>query len=352
MFGRDVQIAVIGAGATGGIIAGFIARAGYNVEVVCKHQELADKIKSGELHIFGRKGDHRVSIPAVAKISELSGPKDIFLLTVKAADVLNAARESLPFVPSNSLIVPMENGMGDDALAEIFPREQIVGCVIDWGATMHSLGELEMTATGKFAIGYTNNEPDQRLLQLKKILSTVLPVEISENIRGRKYYKLVVNSCINSIGAICGLHLGEMFSIKKIRSIFAEIMHEAVAVADALGIKPESLSGKIDYRKFLQGSGFFDNFTRRLIIYAINVKYNRLKSSSLQSLERGKPTEIDYLNGYIAENGKKYKIPTPVNDKIVQMVKEIEAGRRKIALENLNDPFFTRFEYKKAPLLM
>jgi 2-dehydropantoate 2-reductase len=343
MFGREAKIAVIGAGAVGGIIAGFIKMAGYNVEVACKHQKLADRIKSGQLHIFGRRGNYRVSIPAVAKISELNGPKDIILLAVKATDTLAAARELLPFLSDNSVVVSMQNGMLEDALAEIFGRERTVGCVIDLGATMHSPGELEMTVTGTFAIGYIDIKPDQRLLALKKILSAVLPVEITENIRGKKYYKLMVNSCINSVGVICGLNLGKMFSIKKVRNIFIEITREAMAVADAMGIKPELLPHKVDYYKFSEGTGFFNDLKRRLLIYIITAKYRRLKSSSLQSLERGKPTEIDYLNGYIVDNGKKYNVPTPVNDKIVQIVKDIEAGKRKVALDNLNDPFFARF---------
>jgi 2-dehydropantoate 2-reductase len=134
-----------------------------------------------------------------------------------------------------------------------------------------------------------------------------------------------------------------MFSIKKVRNIFIEITREAMAVADAMGIKPELLPHKVDYYKFSEGTGFFNDLKRRLLIYIITAKYRRLKSSSLQSLERGKPTEIDYLNGYIVDNGKKYNVPTPVNDKIVQIVKDIEAGKRKVALDNLNDPFFARF---------
>ena len=337
---KDLKIGVIGAGAVGGIIAAFTKKAGYDIEVACKYPELADKIRSGRLHITGKKGNHRISVPAVAKISDLSKPKDILLLTVKATDVLDAAKESLPILSKDYLVVPMENGMTEDSLSGIFTPEKIVGCVMDWGATMHGPGELEMTAKGDFTIGYINHKPDQRLFSLQEILSAVLPTEISENIIGRKYYKLVVNSCINSVGVICGLHLGEMFSIKKIRNIFSKIMREGLAVADARGIKPERLSGKLDYPKFLEGSGAINDLKRKLAIYIMKTRYKRLKSSSLQSLERGKPTEIDYLNGYISDNGRKHNIPTPVNDKIIEIIKDIEAGKRKITPENLNDPFF------------
>lgn len=343
MFGKESRIAVIGAGAIGGISAGFMAEAGYNVEVVCKYQELADKIESSGLHILGEKGEHKVSIPAVAKISELSEQKDVVFLATKATDMMAAANDLPPFLTDTSVVVSMQNGICEDALAEIFGRERTIACVVGWGATMHNLGELEMTSPGEFVIGNIDNKPDQRLPGLKEMLSTIVPVEISENIMGNQYSKLIVNSCISSLGAICGLYLGEMLSIKKIRNIFLEIMREAIAVADAMDIKVEVYAGKLDYYKILQGSGFFDNFKRHLLVRMIGFKYRKVKSSTLQSLERGKPTEIDYLNGYIAGSGRKLNVPTPVNDKVIQIVKDIEAGEKQIDPSNLDDPFFSRF---------
>jgi len=349
-FEKEVKIAVIGAGAIGGIIAGFIKRAGYDVEVACKHQGLAGKISSGQLHIFGKMGDFRIAIPAKAKISELSGPKDIVFLAVKAQDVPDAARELLPLLSDKSIVISMQNGMSTDTIIDLLGPARTVGCVMDWGATMHSPGELEMTAKGGFAIGYIDIKPDERLHLLKQVLGTVLPVEITCNIRGKKYYKLMVNSCINSMGVISGLKLGKMFSIRKIRTIFSEITREAMAVANAMGLRPEPISGKLDYYKWLHGAGVFDDLKLQLLSHIIEVMYRTLKSSSLQSFERGKPTEIDYLNAYIADKGKKHNIPTPVNNKIVEIVKDIEAGRRRVTLDNLNDRFFARFEQHKPQL--
>jgi len=175
------------------------------------------------------------------------------------------------------------------------------------------------------------------------MLEAVLPVEISGNIMGSLYSKLIINSCITSLGAVCGLYLGEMLAVKKIRKIFVEVMREAIAVADAMRISVEVYAGKIDYYKLLSGAGLFDHLRRHMMIRLVGFKYRRLKSSMLQSLERGKPTEIDYLNGYISDNGAKYGIPTPVNDMIISIVKDIEIGEKDISPGNFDDPFFSRF---------
>jgi 2-dehydropantoate 2-reductase len=120
-------------------------------------------------------------------------------------------------------------------------------------------------------------------------------------------------------------------------------MREAMAVAAAMGIKVEpGGGGKLNYYRFLEGSGALSQMKRDLLIRIIGFKYRRIKSSSLQSLERGRKTEIDYLNEYICARGRKHGVPTPINDTVVKMVKEIEEGRREMAPENLTDPVFAK----------
>lgn len=343
MIDRKSSVAVVGAGAIGGITAAFMVKEGYNVRLICKYQDLAGRIHTAGLHVFGVKGEYTVSMPAVARITDLSEKQDVVFLATKATDMIAAARELLPFLKDSSVVVSMQNGICEDALARVLGRNRVIGCVVGWGGTMHRPGELEMTSTGEFVIGNIDNEPDDRLLPIQGMLETVLPVEISRNIMGSLYSKLIINSCITSLGAVCGLYLGEMLAVRKIRNIFLEIMAEALAVADAMNITVEDYAGKIDYYRLLSGNGFLDNLRRHGLIRMVGFKYRRLKSSMLQSLERGKPTEIDYLNGYISQNGATCGIPTPVNDRIVMIIKDIEAGRRSVSPGNFDDPFFSPF---------
>jgi 2-dehydropantoate 2-reductase len=99
-----------------------------------------------------------------------------------------------------------------------------------------------------------------------------------------------------------------------------------VAVADAMNLKIEPYGGKLDYYSLIKGKGMPADTRRHLMIRIIGFKYRRLKSSSLQSLQRGKPTEVDYYNGYIAKKGAELGVETPVNTRIVEMIKEIEAA--------------------------
>ena len=256
---------------------------------------------------------------------------------------MEAAEEIKRVLKKDGFLISLQNGICEDDLATVVGKERIIGCVTGWGATMYSPGNLSMTSVGDFILGYTDREPDKFLFSLAGILSSVVPAITTGNIMGHLYSKLIINSCITSLGAICGLYLGKMLSFRKIRNIFIEIIRESVSVADKMNIKIEIFGGKLDFRKFISGDSIISDIRRHLLIRIIGLKYRRLKSSSLQSLERGNNTEIDFLNGYIVRNGERLGVPVPLNTHIVKMIHEIELKQRDISLLNFNEPFFERF---------
>ena len=337
---EQARIAVIGAGAIGGVTAALMAAKGQQVELVCKHMEIADLANGRGLHVTGWCGDHTVPVHSVSSIEELHGRFDLCLIATKAYDMPECAKTMLPLLKEDALVVSMQNGICTDALAAIVGADRTVGCVIGWGGTMHGVGELEMTSGGAFIIGRMAGGECPRMAQLKEALSCVTETVVSDNIYAELYSKLVVNACITSLGAICGLHLGEMMKRKQARKIFLAIIGEAVNVAHAMKLTVPPYGGKLDYDKLMHGTSALDELRRHAMIRIVGMKYSQLKSSSLQSLERGRPTEIDYFNGYIAAKSKELGVSCPVNERMVQMVKEIEHKAREIDVKNLNDAAF------------
>jgi 2-dehydropantoate 2-reductase len=341
---KSTSVTVVGAGAIGGVTAAFLKKAGWNVKIVCKHQEIADRCAEPGIHLLGKKGEDHVRLRALKNITDLNEPQDVTFLATKATECVDAARELLPFLRDDSVLVSLQNGICEQALAEIVGRERVMGCVVGWGATMHGPGELEVTSHGEFVIGAIDGKPDHRLQLAQEMLRTVMPTRISDNVMGELYSKLIINSCINSLGAITGLTLGKMLAVKKVRNIFIELMREMMAVAEAMDITVEpGGGGKMDYYRFLADRGRIADLKRHLLIRLIGFKYRRIKSSSLQSLERGRITEIDFLNGYVCEQGRRLGVPTPLNENVVSVIKEIESGERQIGLDNLSDPAFEGF---------
>ena len=334
------KVAVIGAGAIGGSCAAVLARAGVDVQLVVRRGEQARIINDKGLMVTGVLGDFSTPVPAVTRVEEMAPDRNLVLLAVKATDMMDIARALVPI--SSAPVVSLQNGLCEEALASVLGRDRVVGCVTSFGATMNSDNGFEVTSEGEFVIGNLDGPEDalspsgkDGLAALNELLSLVHPCRISGNITGELYAKLVINACITSVGALCGLHLGEMLSQKSVRKIFCRIMGEAMAVADATGMDVAVFNGKLDYYKFRNPSGWVGDVKRHMILRIMGRKYKNLKSSSLQSLHRGRKTEIDYLTGYIVDRGRGCDIPTPVNDQVLSMVHEIEAGRREIAPENL-----------------
>ena len=333
----NTRICVIGAGAIGGVTAAYMAKAGLDVTLVTKHAEIAALANGEGLHISGVRGNERIRVPAVASIEELTGVYQLCLIATKAYDMPECARLALPYLAEDSLVVSMQNGICTDALSEVVGKERTVGCVIGFGATMKGPGELEMTSTGEFVIGLPDRSRPPLLETLREALSAVVPASISDDIYAELYSKLIVNACITALGAVCGLYLGEMMARKDARRIFLGVIDEGVRVADAMGLKIPPYGGKLDYHQLMRGSGSLDRLRRHLMIRIVGLKYSKLKSSSLQSLERGRPTEIQYFNGYIVRKGAECSVSCPVNARLTQMVEEIERGSRKITTDNLAD---------------
>ena len=339
MLSENSKVAMVGAGAIGGVIAAFISKAGYDLEIVCKHRDLAEKIKDDGIDITGIKGDHRIKMKAVESISDLSESKDLVFLATKANDCVAAAKDLIPFLKPDSTVVSLQNGISEHALAEVLGKERVIGCVVGWGASnISGQGELEVTSEGEFVIGNIDNKPDDRLGFIQQLLNHVCPTRISNNIIGELYSKLIINSCINSLGVLGGVRLGQLLADKNTRKVFITLMREAMAVANAMNINVEPAGGgKLDYYAFLYGNGLLADMKRHLTIRMLGFKYRRIKSSSLQSLERGHRTEIDFLNGYICDYGRKYNVPTPVNNAVRKMVLEIEDGQRQMSMDNIKE---------------
>ncbi|MCI0495697.1 2-dehydropantoate 2-reductase [candidate division KSB1 bacterium] len=336
-----MKIVIIGAGAVGGVIAGYLSNLNYNLQLVCKHREILDAIENNGLRVEGVK-EHIIAYPdAVIDISQISDKPDIIFLATKANDVIGICQNLLPVLKEDTAVVSLQNGISEDKIAEIIKPERTIGCVVGWGATMLGPARLEITSDGEFILGELDGQITHRLLVIKSMLEKIFETKINTNIYGALWSKLIINSCITTLGAITGLYLGKLLKAKLARTIFLHVITEAVRVAEAGKIKLEKIGGKIDpYRLALTSNELANNFSlsllkKHLIIRMIGLKYKRLKSSSLQSLERGKPTEIDFLNGFIVTKARQFNVPVPVNQRLINMIKDIEVGKLKIDPDNL-----------------
>jgi len=200
-----------------------------------------------------------------------------------------------------------------------------------------STGVYEKTSIGSTLIGELDGSATERVQGLKQSIECAAPVVISDNIRGALWSKLALNCTVTTIGALTGGTLGEMLQNKAIRQLFLRGYSEVVDTAEALGIRLEPIAADPKLLYLSRNAGAFARFKKDLIMRILGRKYKNSRGSMLQSLERGRPTEIDFLNGYVVEQANKAGVPVPINETLVRLIKEIEAGKRSMGQQNVDD---------------
>lgn len=331
---------VIGSGAVGSIVAGILTQKGYEVDMACLNQEYSDLINSDGLIFKIKNRKHFQFVNAYSGVIETPGSYDYVLLATKTFDIEQPTKDVLPKLSSQGIIVSLQDGYCEERLARITGSDRIVGAVVAWGATLIGNRIAEMTSSGEMMIGKLDGTDDPRLDELQYMLSFIAPTSVVDNINEQIYSKLIINSCVTTIGAISGLKVGALITDRNMRNIFIQIIQEALIIATALKLEIPDYAGKLNYARLIRGHSVYHRIRKHLHIRLFGLRYRKVKSSGLQSLERNERTEIDYLNGYILTKGKELGIDLPVNYRLVELVHEIENKKRLIHPKNLHDKLF------------
>jgi 2-dehydropantoate 2-reductase len=333
------SILIEGVGGIGGVMASQLVQAGYNPTLVTANSQISDAINRDGLRLATPEGSATVPAQAYTALADL--PPDLRFdaayLLMKANTVVEAARQTLPFLKPGGYVVTFQNGIVEDAVAAAVGEERVVSGIIGWAGTMHAPGVYEKTTPGQAHIGELNGELTPRLGQLARAIQTAAPVVVTQNIRGALWSKLAINCTVTTLGALTGDLLGAMLRDKRLRVLFLRTYSEVVDAADALGIRLERIAANPYLLYLSPRANAFSRFVRDLLVRAVGRRYGGMKASMLQSLERGRKTEIDFLNGYVVEQARKAGVPTPVNAALVRLIREIESGQRAIERKNVDD---------------
>jgi 2-dehydropantoate 2-reductase len=335
------RLLLMGCGGVGGVIASGLLRAGHNITIITHNAKICQAINTHGLRITTPDGEHTIPTTAYTYLEEIEGPFDAVYLAMKGTDVEQAVRDVESYLVPEGYVVTFQNGVVEDRVSAILGRERVVGALVGWGATMHAPGVYEMTSRGEIVVGELDGQLTPRVQQLKATLEAIAPATASTNIYGILWSKLTINCATSATGAVTGQLLGEMLRRRAGRRLALAITSEVVDVAEAHGISLEPVGGTLDVHHLYlpperrNGGIGLDLVFKHAIMLVVGSKFRRLKSSMLQSIERGRPAEIDFLNGYVVERGREKGVPTPVNAALTALVREVEAKTKPISPNNL-----------------
>lgn len=333
------HIVIEGIGSIGGVVAGLLIRAGHRCTLVTGNDAITEAISRDGLQVASRDEEFIVHTDAVTRLDDLASETrfSMAFLIMQAYGVADAAVRTAPWLTDDGLVVTFQNGIVEDAVGEAIGKARVVPATVAWGATMHEPGVVERTSAGPTIVGELDGPVTPRIEALGAVLAQVGEARLSGNMRGVLWTKLALNCTDTTLGAVLGQTIGELLENKTARRISLDIFREVVDTARAASITLETVIVNPDMFYLPRDAGWFAAFRKDVLMRLLGYAHRDVKPSMLQALERGRRTEIDYLNGYVVKQAEALGVDVPLNRRLTELVQEIEAGTRTYSPDNLDD---------------
>ena len=314
---------VFGAGLIGGYLAGALLACGESVSVVARghaRDRLADGLRLTDLE------GHEARVPAPRFYEAVEPPPDILWLTVKCTQVAAAAAALPPHVGPETVLICCQNGLGSEGpVREQFPGHAVLRAMVAFNVAEPGDGHLHRGSGGTLTI-----EQHERVATLAAAIDRpLMPVELSDDIEAVQWAKLQLN-LVNAINALSDVPVREMLHQRGYRRAFAAAMRELLATTAAEGLRLPQLT-KLP-AKLLPGMLSLPDWLFRLLARPMLEVDPTVRTSMWWDLSQGKPTEIEFLNGAVVDAGRRLGVPTPVNERVMALVRAVERGDRRNGL--------------------
>jgi len=324
------KIAVLGAGAIGSSIGADLTKAGCDVTIIDQWPAHVEAMKASGLRVTMK--DEMLEIPVHAAhmcdLASMNVDFDIVFLAVKSNDHRWMAEFIRPYLKTGGVLVPTQNGMNDDSIASIVGRERTLGCVVELQAELFTPGQIQRntTRTGTwFSVGELDGFYTPRVREIEAIMKNVGKVEVTNNIYGAKWTKLIANTMTMGPFSLFGLRNFEACALPGMFDISVKLGKESLAVGAALGYRMEPLFG-------LRADEFAGSSDENLIttMKTLMGHVGGGRTAPIHDHIKGRRSEIEFISGVVARKAKELGIPTPCNEAVVEIDRSINRGDKKM----------------------
>jgi len=333
-----VTITVFGAGAIGGITGAALARAGHDVMLVDKAEDHVAAVNAGGLTIERRDGAYTVPVRAITP-DKLGPGLDLVLLAVKSQDTPAALQVLVPRLAGPGAIVSMQNGLNEELIAAAVGERRTVGCLVNWAADWTAPGRIVHGGEGALVLGELDGRRSARVDALAKLLEVVAPTRVSDNILGYTWAKHVYGALLVAT-AVVDAHVYEVVERSpEVQRMLIALVMESMAVAEAAGIRLEPFDeyDPADYRAAARG----DVAARERAMTVIATHYRahtKTKTGIWRDLAvRRRKTEVGALLGATVTKATRLGLAMPLTERLIAMIADLEAGRRVMTWDNVDE---------------
>lgn len=346
-----MKVTIIGAGAIGGLAGSHMTRAGYDVTLVDRWVEHVDAMNKDGIFIDGIRGEMRIPVKAITP-DKLKGPLEAVLIATKAQHTPDAVKLVIPHLGPNGFIVPYQNGLNVPVVegllkeAGVGGRDRIVGSIPNYGGALVDPGHLEFVHEGKIELGELDGVETERLRTLTKMLETLTAVTVSKDIWAQIWSKEVYSNQV-VFSALADARIHETLGVERYARIAGALVREGVEIADANGITLEAFDffNPDNYRPKTPADTkkLIDNINNA--IHLLRKDQNpskhqfKKKGSGIwwDIVYRKRASETEVHKSKLIAYGKAAGADTRLTQKLMDMIMEIEAGKRQLGFHNYDE---------------
>ena len=302
-----MRILVVGPGAIGSLFAGMLTSGGHEVWLLGRRREAVDTINREGITIQQIWTGATLRIPVRATVDPGdAAPAELIVMCVKSPGTLQATRDALPAAGDGTVFLTVQNGLGNvDTMASVVGRERVLAGVTSNGTTLLGPGSIRHSWMGDTTIGELDGQVTERLERVAEAFrQSGIKVGVSRSVDLLLWTKLVNNCAMSPLAALLRVRNGQLIERSEARELLRAVVREVVSVAEARGVA-------LPYSEAVE----------RVEANCRNNATNKM--SMLQDVERGAPTEIDYINGAVVREGEGVGVPTPINWTLTQLVKAL-----------------------------
>ena len=323
---------IVGVGALGGVVGARLQASGSPVWLATRTAESAARLRASGLRVTGVGGALSVEVAEVAPVDEYRTRDafDLILLATKAHDAIEVGPTLSGLLGPGGTLLPIQNGGVAQMLADQLGDDVVLGGLSNLGATMAAPGVFEQRNAGHLLIGELGGGESERAERVRRWLGRAVEVRVTPNIRGAVWSKLLLNCSVTTLGAVAGRTMRVYIGTPAGRELFDRTYDEALSVALASGARPERMivdpvPPSWSWSSSSSGRSV-PGAAHDAWLGQVLDGYGDIKPSMLQDFERGRTTEIDFINGYVANLGRQLGVAAPANAAIVDTVHAITRG--------------------------
>lgn len=329
------RYAIYGAGSLGTVLGAYITKNGGKIDLINRNRAHVDALNKNGAIITGTV---QMQVPVKAILPDkMQGKYDVILLMTKQLFNKEVVSHLRDYLAKDGVIVTLQNGLPEPTVARIVGERRTMGCTVEWGATLKEPGVCELTSDPDslyFHMGKMKGITDEQFNTVKELLELMCPVHEEENLIGARWSKLLINATFSGIGTVIGGTFGDVVSNKETKKLAIRCIKEVIDVGRAAGATFAPVQGKDITKLFYYKTGL-KRAIGTLIMPIAMKKHAAIEPSMLQDIKKGKPCEIEAINGVVCEYGKSYGVKTPINDRIVKVIKKEQSGALKCKYDNI-----------------